>query len=313
MMGHGRQPVRRLDHETIRRAFLDACAAEIETLKPGNVHRFAPGHGMEAATFEASALASAPFIALHGAPVGQRILEATKASWAAVGLNANLGIVLLCAPLARAAEQISLASSPGPHSGGAARALQAATQEVLGALDADDAVQAFQAIALASPGGLGERDEHDVREAPAIGLVDAMGLAADIDLVARQFTNGFADIFEVGLAAMASTQEATDSPSEAVRRAPGLGPVLNAYLNFAQHYADSHIVRKFGPVRAENVRQRFKSFARSLAYAETPEEALSLAAAFDAELKGERINPGTSADLTVASVFAFNLAEAMAE
>ena len=44
-------------------------------------------------------------IARLGASVCARILGAIEATRAAVGQNTNLGIVLLCAPLARAAER----------------------------------------------------------------------------------------------------------------------------------------------------------------------------------------------------------------
>ena len=82
--------------------FLAACRAELDALKPGNVHVHAAGHGMQVAQFEASAAASAPFIAAAGVGVGARILGAVEASFAAAGCNTNLGILLLCAPLAAA-------------------------------------------------------------------------------------------------------------------------------------------------------------------------------------------------------------------
>jgi triphosphoribosyl-dephospho-CoA synthase len=86
----------------IEAAFQAACEAELAALKPGNVHRFAPGHGMTMADFQRSAAAAAPCIARRGCSAGERILSATEASWKAVGCNTNLGIVLLCAPLAMA-------------------------------------------------------------------------------------------------------------------------------------------------------------------------------------------------------------------
>ena len=86
-------------------AFRAACCEEIEAPKPGNVHVFASGHNMEAAHFLTSAEASAGPLATPGASVGARVLGAVAASFDAVGINTNLGIVLLCAPLAAAAEQ----------------------------------------------------------------------------------------------------------------------------------------------------------------------------------------------------------------
>lgn len=49
------------------------------------------------------------------------------------------------------------------------------------------------------PGGLGTSPEADVRQQPHIGLRAAMRLAADRDLIARQYANGFAEIFDIGV------------------------------------------------------------------------------------------------------------------
>ncbi len=285
----------------VEAAFLAACRAELDAAKPGNVHRFAPGHSMNAATFEASALAAAPFIAMPGVSVGARIRGATEASWAATGMNTNLGIVLLAAPLAAAAE---IAGDLSAKSDARLDTLRRALEAVLADLGPQDARDVFAAIALASPGGLGERASHDVRSAPSIGLVEAMRLAEADDLVARQYANGFREVFEIGVAAIAAADSA-GKPS------PGLGPALDCFLAFSSRFPDSHIRRKFGPGRAESVRKRMREFAKRLKQESNPDAALALALSFDAELKGEGVNPGTSADLTVASLFAMNLAEAV--
>ncbi|MCW7542979.1 triphosphoribosyl-dephospho-CoA synthase [Aurantimonas litoralis] len=281
--------------DRIAAAFLAACRAELDAAKPGNVHRFAGGHGMHADTFEAAARATAPWIARHDLGVGARILGATRASWEAVGLNANLGIVLLCAPLAAAAER--------PEADG--RDLREAVADVLARLDAQDAQDTFAAIALATPGGLGETPEQDVRSPPTVGLVEAMRLAADRDLVARQYADGFREIFEIGLPALAAPDTAA--------QAPGTGPALAAYLAFASVFPDSHLQRKYGLKVAETVRRQMADLAGDLAHTQDPDARLALALCLDAALKRDGRNPGTSADLTVASLFAQNLAEAQRE
>ena len=281
--------------DRIAAAFLAACRAELDAAKPGNVHRFAGGHGMHADTFEAAARATAPWIARHDLGVGARILGATRASWEAVGLNANLGIVLLCAPLAAAAE----------HHAAGDRDLREAVADVLARLDAQDAHDTFAAIALATPGGLGEAAEQDVRSPPTIGLVEAMRLAADRDLVARQYADGFREIFEIGLPALAAPDTGT--------QAPATGPALAAYLAFASVFPDSHLQRKYGLGVAETVRRQMADFAGDLARTQDRDARLALALRLDAALKRDGRNPGTSADLTVASLFAQNLAEAQRE
>ncbi|MEN3792141.1 triphosphoribosyl-dephospho-CoA synthase [Fulvimarina sp. MAC3] len=277
---------------TIEAAFLRACRAELAAIKPGNVHIHAPGHDMDAETFERAALAAAPIIADPALSVGRRVLEATRASFAAAGCNANLGIVLLAAPLARTFETME-ASGPG--------ALEDALRRTLTAFSEDDAADVFAAIAHASPGGLGEAGAHDVRHAPRISLIEAMRLSADRDLIAHQYATGYSDIFRTGLAA-------PDAAPASIIDHPALGPAFAIYLAYTTRFADSHIGRKFGPERAESVRLRFARLAAAITPTADPDEVAANALRLDAELKSEGLNPGTSADLTVATLFALDLA-----
>jgi triphosphoribosyl-dephospho-CoA synthase len=264
----------------IAQAYLAACLAELDALKPGNVHRHAPGHRMTAEDFELSARVSAPEIARAGARVGARILAATTATLAAVGQNTNLGIALLSAPLAAAAER-----------DGDFRENLAA---VLAELDVEDARAAFAAIAAANPGGLGSAQRHDVREPPAVSLREAMAAAAERDLVARQYANGFAEVFGLGARAYGEARELGRDPAEAAE---------TVYLAFLSRHPDSHIARKHGLEAAEALRQDAAARVVRLAGMASEERAYALAA-WDRALKARGLNPGTSADLTVATLFA---------
>ena len=168
--------------EAIATAYQACCLAELDALKPGNVHVFGDGHRMAVADFVTSAEISAPHLAEPGARIGRRVRTAMEATLGAVGQNTNLGILLLCAPLARAAE------NGGP--------LRAALSHALDDLDAADATDVFAAIRAANPGGLGRVERHDVTEsvAPA-SLVAAMAEAAPRDRIARAYVTDFADIF----------------------------------------------------------------------------------------------------------------------
>ncbi|MER0238871.1 triphosphoribosyl-dephospho-CoA synthase [Fulvimarina sp. MAC8] len=276
----------------IEAAFLKACRAELAAIKPGNVHIHAPGHDMDAETFERAALAAAPIIADPSRLVGRRILDATRTSFAAAGCNANLGILLLAAPLARAAETMV---GSGPE------ALREALHTVLTTLTEEDTVDVFAAIAHASPGGLGEDDAHDVRKAPSIPLIEAMRLSAEKDRIAHQYATDFSDIFAIGVTAPAAVHKAILGYA--------LGPAFAIYLAYTARFADSHIGRKFGPERAEAVRARFARFAATITPTSPPEEIAAKALRLDAELKEEGLNPGTSADLTVATLFAIDLSQ----
>ncbi|MEP9356776.1 triphosphoribosyl-dephospho-CoA synthase [Xanthobacter sp. KR7-65] len=270
--------MRALSSDEVAAAFRAACRAELQALKPGNVHVFAAGHGMETAQFERAADAAAPAIARTALPVGARVLAAVEASLAAAGCNTNLGILLLCAPLAAAAQMDGTDD------------LSTRLTGVLDGLDRTDADAAFRAIAAASPGGLGAATEADVHKPAQVTLGAAMALAAARDSIARQYTTGFADIFALGVPPLAAEPTAR-------------GPVEEAYLAFLATLPDSHIARKFGSETAERVRTEAEALRRTLPGL-GPNERHDALLAFDAALKARGLNPGTSADLTVASIFA---------
>jgi triphosphoribosyl-dephospho-CoA synthase len=269
--------------QPIAGAFEQACRDELEAPKPGNVHVFADGHRMTAADFMRSAAAAAAPLTAVGQRVGARVLAAVEATFAAVGANTNLGIVLLCAPLAAAAE-----TRPND--------LRASLATVLRGLDREDAVLTFRAIVRASPAGLGRAERHDVFAPANVSLREAMAEAADRDRIARQYVSDFADIFELGEPLLA----ATASPDRRL-------PTLALYLGFLASFPDSHIVRKHGSAAAEAVRRDAVALQAQVKSARSFDEILPTVLAFDAKLKQAGINPGTSADLTVATLFAHRL------
>lgn len=271
--------------EGVAAAFSRACLDELEAPKPGNVHLFAPGHRMTAAEFIRSANAAAAPLAVPGARVGSRILGAVEATLAAVGTNTNLGIILLCAPLAATAD-IRAAD------------LRAALAQVLEALDIQDAELAFRAIARAAPAGLGRAERHDVTETASVSLKDAMAEASSRDRIARQYVSDFEDIFERGEPVLTAVLASGAEPKWAT---------LAVYLEFLSAFPDSHIARKHGIATAEDVCRAASRYHRRMRSLEKPAALLADLLAWDALLKERGINPGTSADLTVATLFAHRL------
>ena len=273
--------------ERIAAAFKWACLAELDAPKPGNVHTFATGHHMTADEFVRSADAAATPLSAEGTRVGVRIDAAVAATFAAVGTNTNLGIILLCAPLAAAAERDT-----------ASTGLRGALGNVLRDLDVDDANLAFRAIVQAAPAGLGRSASHDVFNPATVTLSQAMAEAADRDLIARQYVTDFADIFDIGLPLLETAGENEADPKWAT---------LATFLGFLSASPDSHIARKFGAETAQAVQHEAAKFQRMLRAAEEPTRLLPVLLAWDSALKGKGINPGTSADLTVATLFAYRL------
>jgi triphosphoribosyl-dephospho-CoA synthase len=269
----------------IASAFEYACRDELDAPKPGNIHVFAKGRRLSVEDFERSAAAAAGPLTAPGQRVGARILGAVDATAAAVETNTNLGIILLCAPLAAAAETFSYD-------------LRSSLAQALRTLNRDDAELAFKAIVRASPAGLGRAERHDVFASATGTLREAMAEAADRDRVAQQYVTDFADVFELGEPLL----EATLARSADKRLA-----TLITYLGFLAAFPDSHIVRKYGLTVAARTREEAGPLAAMARKANRLEDVLANVLVWDAELKKANVNPGTSADLTVATLFAHRL------
>ena len=263
-----------------------ACIEELEAPKPGNVSFASAGHGMTADDFVTSARCTADVLGTPGLSLGERVLGSIEATRAATGCNTNLGIVLLCAPLAQAALD-----------GDRDRPLPVRLARVLDRTSVADTVRVFEAIRLAEPAGLGESGRHDVRSPAAAPLLEVMREAEDRDRVARQYARCFEDVFDLGLPVLARCRA----------RWPGPQAVVALYLTFLSRFKDSHIQRKLGGVAARRVRLEALRLVERLDVSESSEMDFELLTSFDRSLKSRRINPGTSADLTVATLLAGNL------
>jgi triphosphoribosyl-dephospho-CoA synthase len=276
-----------LDGEAVASVVRECCRAEVMALKPGNVSIHAGGHGMTADDFLASADAIAPIMGEPGLTVGARILAAVEATVAVAACNTNLGIVLLLAPLAQA---VFRDTAPGSLRDRLARTLKA--------LDRADAVAAYQAIRLANPGGLGQSAEADVAAEPAITLIEAMRIAAGRDRIAYQYAYAYSDIWETGIPSLRAAQQ---------RLGTGEWATTECYLRFLSAIPDSHIERKQGREVARAVQTAAAAVETRFKACENPSTAVPLLLSFDEELKRGGLNPGTSADLTVATLAAVRL------
>jgi triphosphoribosyl-dephospho-CoA synthase len=259
-----------------------ACLWEACASKPGNVHRAADFDDLTFVDFATSAVAIGPAFdaAGRGARLGETLLSAIKATRQTVATNTNLGAMLLMAPLAMAKDDASLRQG---------------VSDVLRSLGADDARLVYEAICLAVPGGLGKVEEADIADEPPHDLLYAMRLAADRDLVARQYINDFREVFDVVVPEIGNGLD-HDWP---------LGQtIVRAQLTLMSRFPDSLIARKRGP----SVAQKSATMAAAtLAAGEPGDEIYERALAdFDFWLRsdGHRRNPGTTADLIAAGLFA---------
>jgi triphosphoribosyl-dephospho-CoA synthase len=277
---------RPLPSQKVAQAFRDACLAELDALKPGSVHRFSDDPRMSVADFEASARVAAPALAMPMISAGVRIRLSVETTLDMVGHNTNLGIILLGAPLAAAALD------------GGAGDLRRRLAKVLARLDIEDAKEAYSAIRRAKPGGLGNVPQHDIGTDPEVTLLEAMAAAEGRDRIAWNYTHDFADIFDLGLPRFQRTMEQW--------RSLPLATSL-VYLGFISAIPDTLIERKFGTAKAAEVREEAKALEARLRSSEDPQALEPELMVLDRSLKKRGLNPGTSADLTVATLFAASL------
>ena len=258
-----------------------ACVLEATARKPGNVHPQASFADLSYNDFVRSADVVAPILARTSElGVGRAILAAVAATKQAVGRNTNLGIILLLAPLAAVPSGTRLADGIGC---------------VLDSLTRDDADLAYQAIRLAQPGGMGEVKDHDIRRSPDIMLRDAMRLAADRDLVARQYSDNFALIFEFGLSWLRGVNDFEEHWEQVI---------VDLQLEILARHPDSLIARKCGLETAVEASRRARAVREGVGSG-VPGGRVALND-FDDWLRsdGNRRNPGTTADIIAAMLFA---------
>lgn len=257
-----------------------ACIWEATARKVGNVH---PGATFADTSYTDFLLSAAAIASLWDYPrlgVGNVVLEAVKKTNRRVGKNTNLGIILLLAPF-------DLTGCSGP--------VREELREVLGSLDAaHDARWVYEAIRLANPGGLGDAPEQDVREEPTVTLLEAMKLAAARDMVARQYANGFADVFDFGVPAFTDAFAKFGCVEAAV---------IDSQFRWLAEYPDSLIARKNGLAVAEAVRTRAAEVLRLGGIATPGGRAAGVALDKHLRSDGNRLNPGTTADLITACLF----------
>jgi len=260
-----------------------ACLLEASAPKPGNVSPFASFRDATYEDFLASAAAIGPALALAGEQsLGGTIRDAVEATSRWAPTNTNLGLVLLLAPLARAALR------PGRTP---LRAQLAATLADTTIADARDVYIAIRSVA---PGGLGRASEQDVADAPTTTLRDAMALARDRDAIAREYATDFATTFEIGAPGLHRAL----SDGLAWREA-----IVEVYLALLAAAPDTHIARKLGTEAALTVQRR----ARAVLDAGGVRTAAGrdATAALDRELRDEAntLNPGATADVTGAAIY----------
>lgn len=256
-----------------------ACLLDVIAPKPGNVHRGADFADATFLDFAASAVAIGPVMErASDQPLGETILAAVQATRRVTDTNTNLGIILLIAPLA------AVIDSPDPQ------------QELVQRLQrttAHDVQQTYQAIRLASAGGLGKAEQGDVYADDKLpgNLLNAMEPARERDKIAELYVTGFAELFEIVV-------------PELVQQCGTFGIVnglIATHVSFLVRQPDSLIARKCGVEVAKEASQRAARITGKTGSEQWQAELSDLD--FWLRSDGNRRNPGTTADILTAAMF----------
>ncbi len=145
------------------------------------------------------------------------------------------------------------------------------------------------------PGGMGQVDQMDVQQSAPTNLLEAMQAAADRDMVARQYVDGFQTVLN----------EVVPSLVENVSHGFSIEyAIIHTQMQLLSRYPDSLITRKCG----KHVAQQAAAMANAVIQAGSPgspdyERAM---ADLDFWMRSDhhRRNPGTTADLIAAGLFA---------
>ncbi|MBS0206794.1 MAG: triphosphoribosyl-dephospho-CoA synthase [Planctomycetes bacterium] len=275
------------------------CLMEATARKPGNVHPAASFADLTYGDFTSAAVAiGKPLAASQHDGLGRAIFEAIHATQRLARTNVNLGIALLIAPLAAVPARQPLAEG---------------IQNVLSHTTVDDAEQVYAAIRLARPGGMGTTASQDVNDLPTVTLQEAMRLAADRDRIAEQYANDFQFLLGTARPWLIDAWHQSQDPQhflniDGYHPLPGIAPweaaILRLQLTLLADAPDSLVARKCGSETAAELQTR----ASQLIHGQWPHQPGSGSSLiqFDHWLRadGHRRNPGTTADLIAATLFA---------
>ena len=263
-----------------------ACMLEVIAPKPGNVHRGADFEDVTLVDFAASAVAVGPVIDKADVwSLGELVINCVRTTRLVTETNTNLGLILLIAPLAKAAALCN---------NGWYLIERESVREVLDNLSAEDATLVYEAIRIANPGGLGAQDEHDVSEAAPENLIEAMDQAKARDLIARQYCNGYEEFFEQVVPWLIESRQNMETLTDAI---------IWTHVRTMAEFPDSLIARKCG---IEIATQSAAMAAQAIESAPVDEkEYLTHLENLDFWLRADhnKRNPGTTADMVGAALF----------
>ncbi|MDR2873988.1 MAG: triphosphoribosyl-dephospho-CoA synthase [Methanobrevibacter sp.] len=269
--------------------------------KPGNVHRTRDFHDMIFEDFLISGIVIGNVVkeaSKHGyeinqskkydnAQIGKYILKAVKETDKWIANNTNLGIVMMIIPIA-----ISGVMSNN------LKELRNNIGLLMNNTTPFDAVSLYKAINIANAGGMGNQDEFDVSNDKAQdkllskkqSMYDVLKISASWDSLANELTSKMPITFDIGFKTFTNYRKTYSINNSTVL----------TFLRILSNVPDTLISRKYSKEKAEEISILSKellecddfftsSFNRKLKE-------------FDDFLFENKLNPGTTADLTASSI-----------
>ncbi|HJM82824.1 MAG TPA: triphosphoribosyl-dephospho-CoA synthase [Nitrospinota bacterium] len=268
----------------ISKAVEMACLLEVSSNKPGNVTPTCAFEDLDYLDFLHCAVTLGKVFRESGyRSVGDLILQSIKGCLEASSSNANLGIVLLFAPMALAYYKKG-------------RLDRDSVKQVLVRLTKSDAKKAYQAIRLCNPSGLNKVKSQSVNKDPDITLLRAMKMSANRDWIAYEYANSFEIVFEKGLPELELNIEVGLIFRDAI---------VHTYLKLLYLYPDSLVSRKTSIEEAHQISNMAGVVLDNGGV--TTDAGRKKIMELDSHLRsnGNTLNPGSTADLTASSLFVF--------
>ena len=261
--------------------------------KPGNVHRTRDYDDMVFEDFVISGIVIGDTIReacsdvdVENPKLGKYILEAVAETDKWIKNNTNLGIVMMTTPIAVAAAISNDFDEIRPN-----------VVKLMANTSVDDACDLYDAINIADAGGMGDQDEYDVASDNAKQelrennqtMYDVLKISAPWDMLAREMTSDMPAVFEIGYPVYHELKD-EKSMNDAC---------LLTFLTILSQVPDTLISRKYDSDEALKI----SMMTRDLLNLKDESDFTQKVKEFDDYLYENHYNPGTTADLTAASIF----------
>lgn len=293
-----------MDTELIVKIAQISSALEVSGYpKPGNVHRtrdfndmvfedfiisgIVIGDSIKEAAFHANEINYS--ISFKEANLGKYILQAVKETDKWIANNTNLGIIMLLTPIAMSAAISSNLNE-----------LRENINSIIVNSTVIDTIALYEAIGIADAGGMGDQKEYNVTNNDAnkeliennLNIFDVLKISSSWDSLAKELTNKMPVTFDIGYPTFSKLKKQYSINSATVI----------TFLTILSKVPDTLISRKYGYEKAQEVTDLSKKMLDSIDLDENMTEFNKKLTDFDDYLFENKLNPGTTADLTASSI-----------